>query len=57
MQTFFVGSGEFDPVYYDKLQTCLGKFNDTMTSVSQDAAWQGMGDYFKTNGTAHDYMN
>jgi len=57
MQTFFAGSGEFDPVYFAKLETCLSKFNDTITSKSQDAAWEGMGDYFKSNGTAHDYMN
>ena len=57
MQVFFNGTGEFDPVYYAKLQTCLSKFNDTTTSKSQDSAWEGMGDYFKSNGTAHDYMN
>lgn len=57
MQVFFAGSGEYDPVYFAKLQTCLGKFNDTTTINSQDSAWEGMGDYFKSNGTAHDYMN
>jgi len=36
---------------------CLGKFHDTTTSKSQDAAWNGMGNYFKSDGTARDYMD
>ena len=57
MQVFFDGKGEFDAIYFAKLQTCLSKFNDTTTSQSQDSAWKGIGEYYKSNGTAHDFMN
>ena len=57
MQVFFEGSGEFDPTYFASLETCMGKFNDTETHHSQDAAWEGMGDYWRSNGTSKDYMN
>jgi hypothetical protein len=35
----------------------MGKFNDTETHKSQDSAWEGMGDYWRSNGTTVDYMN
>ena len=35
----------------------MGKDNDTLLINSQDAAWKGMIDYWKSNGTDHDYKN
>ena len=57
MQVYFEGSGVYDPKYFAKLELCMAKFDDHDTHKSQDAAWKGMGDYWLTNGTDHDYMN
>jgi hypothetical protein len=35
----------------------LAKYDDDLLQVSQENAWKGMLDYFKSNGTSHDYMN
>jgi hypothetical protein len=35
----------------------MGKYNDTLLEKSQDSAWYGMDQYWKSNGTDNDYMN
>jgi len=57
MQVYFEGSGVYDPAYFKVLEKCMRKFNDTETHKSQNAAWAGMGTYWSTNGTDHDYMD
>ena len=34
----------------------MGKYDDKILMKSQNAAWKGMIDYFKTNGTNKDYQ-
>ncbi len=55
MQVYFEGTGVYDVEYYDRLVQCMAKYDDTETQKSQDAAWEGMGDYWKSNGTTKDY--
>lgn len=53
----YYSEGSYDPVYYEKLTTCMAKDNDTLLIPSQNNAWKGMLDYWKINGTSKDYMN
>ena len=57
MQIHFSGPGShFDNEFYDRLQTCMGKFDDLILQESQNNAWKGMLDYFESDGTQNDYM-
>ena len=46
---------DFDPIYYEKLKTCFND-NDDKLMDSQNAAWTGMYQFFKQNGTDSDYQ-
>ena len=46
MDTYFGGTGDFDPEFYSKLQKCMFKFDDQLIEKSQNAGWKGIGDYF-----------
>lgn len=47
MEVFFHGpSAQYDQVYFDKLSTCMAKYNDTILIDSQNNAWKGMMSYF-----------
>jgi hypothetical protein len=56
MDAYFGGDGNYDPKFFSKLQKCMTKFDDDLVEKSQNAAWKGIGDYFKSNGTEKDYM-
>jgi hypothetical protein len=51
-----VGSGEYDPAFYERLTTCFAKDDDTDLRPAQEGAWSGMGNYYNSNGTDSDYM-
>jgi hypothetical protein len=58
MAMYFGKEGDqYDPQYYANLTSCLAKFDDDLLPQSQEDAWTGMINYFKSNGTTHDYMN
>ena len=47
MEVFFHGKGaQYDPVYFDKLNTCMAKYDDSILIDSQNNAWKGMMSYF-----------
>jgi len=56
MATYF-NETQFDRAYLSKLNDCMAKDNDDLLLKSQEAAWEGMIDYWNTNGTDHDYNN
>lgn len=53
MQQLMTGEMEYDRTYYQELRQCMDTLDPLLTS-SQDAAWQGIIDYWNTNGTADD---
>lgn len=56
MQEHFDGKGsKYDQAYYDKLQACIRKFNDTLLPKAQNQMWKGQIDYWLSNGTDADY--
>ena len=47
MEKHFNGENAlFDGDYYEKLTTCMAKFDDDVLLDSQNAMWQGMMDYY-----------
>ena len=47
MEVYFHGKGStYDPVYFQKLNECMAKYDDTILVDSQNNAWKGMMDYF-----------
>ena len=38
----------------EKLETCAAKYNDDILPISQQNAWKGFYDFYKTNGTDKD---
>ena len=57
MEVYFHGKGSvYDPVYFDKLNACMAKYDDDILIESQNNAWKGMMAYFQSNGTSSDYM-
>ena len=58
MTAYFDGGGsKYDEVYFQKLLTCMNKYDDNDLVRSQDSAWKGITDYYKSNGTNDDYMH
>lgn len=47
----------FDDVYYKKFTDCLVSDGDEGFLDSQVMAWKGIHQYYRTNGTDHDFMN
>lgn len=42
MQEHFDGKGaKYNQAYYDKLTSCLNKFNDTLLLKAQNSMWKG----------------
>ena len=54
MQQLMTGEGTFDRDFYEKLRECMGSF-DSQLPAAQDGAWQGMIDYWNSNGTEEDH--
>merc|ERR1712166_861413 len=50
MADFYKKGDVYDPEYFEELTTCLAKFDDDLLIPSQDNAWKGMLEYFKSNG-------
>ena len=47
MEVYFHKEGaQYDPVYFEKLNTCMAKYDDTILIDSQNNAWKGMMSYF-----------
>ena len=53
----YYGEGEFDKTYRDKLYKCFDKFDDHLLMESQEKAWEGILQYYKTDGTTNDAYN
>ena len=53
MEQFMTGKAEYDREYYSKLRQCMDTFDPLLTD-SQDAAWQGIVDYWNMGGTTED---
>jgi len=53
MQRLMTGEGEYDREYYTELRSCMDKF-DSRLQDAQDGAWQGMIDYWNSNGVDGD---
>ena len=51
------GDGEFDRTYMDKLYKNFDKFDDHLLMESQEKAWEGILQYYKTDGTTNDAYN
>lgn len=46
---------EFDREFLGKLNECMAKDDDDLLAKSQEAAWAGMIEYWKSNGTEVDF--
>ena len=56
LQEHFDGPGKrFDQHYYNKLNACFRKFNDTLLLKAQNQMWKGQIDYWLSNGTDFNY--
>ena len=53
MQRLMTGGGEYNRPYYQELRSCMERF-DTRLPKAQDGAWQGMVDYWLSNGGVDD---
>ena len=53
MQQLLTGGGQYDREYYAELRSCMEQLHPDM-EASQDAAWQGMIDYWNTRGGVDD---
>ena len=54
----FEGKGaRFPRDFYSKLVDCFNSDGDTEMHQAQIGAWKGMADYWKSNGTMHDFEN
>jgi len=47
---------QYDRAYLAKLNECMAKDGDDILMKSQEAAWEGMIQYWNTNGTDSDYQ-
>jgi hypothetical protein len=57
MEIYFGPNTEFDPVYYEKLTTCMSSLGDDLLLPSQKDAWKGMLEYSQSNGSPNDFMD
>ena len=54
MQQLMTGEEKFDRDFYDELRECMESF-DSRLPAAGDGAWQGMIDYWNSNGTEEDH--
>ena len=50
MQDHYDPSTNFDPEFFSELVTCLQQDDDAITLASQNNAWKGMVDYWRSGG-------